>query len=56
MEFHQRKNFAYCPKDSMVLQRLVKEHLESVEVYLVCDGASEEAYSDVWHGDETVCS
>ena len=36
VEFHQRRDFAYCPKDNRVLQRLVKEHPESAEVYLVC--------------------
>lgn len=36
VEFHQRRDFAYCPKDNRMLQRLVKEHPESAEVYLVC--------------------
>ena len=36
VEFHQKRDFAYCPKDNRVLQRLVKEHPESAEVYLVC--------------------
>lgn len=36
VEFHQRRDFAYCPKDNRVLQRLVKDYPESAEVYLVC--------------------
>lgn len=36
VEFHHRRDYVYCPKDNRVLQRLVKEHPESAEVYLVC--------------------
>ena len=36
VEFHQRRDFAYCPKDNRTLQRLVREFPNSNEVYLAC--------------------
>ena len=36
VEFHQRRDFAYCPKDNRTLQQLVKDFPNSNEVYLAC--------------------
>lgn len=36
VEFHQRRDFAYCPKDNRTLQRMVMEFPNSNEVYLAC--------------------